>query len=381
MTNPPLHIHAVELPYGRRVRDLWVTSEGFITSTPQEGAKTLEGRFVAPGMVDAHVHLSIDFAGLGLPHGDPQLVTRNAALHVEMGVLAVRDAGYVQQLPLDGVILPQRPVIARSGWISVPTGRFFPGVDIGKLTDPGQLVARVHETADAGIKWFKVIADFPGADMNLFTAPLNYSIEELRDAARAAHARGMMFMAHSTGPHVGDIVEAGADAIEHGTGITPEVVRLMADRGSNWTPTLATVEAFLRKFEDAGAPTSIRQEWDDRMSECLPLAVSLGVPVMVGSDELAHGCSDGEMEAMVRHGLTTSQVLACATVTARRVLGLPGIEEGAVADLVIWKEDPRLDLNVLRRPLAVVAEGKIVGGSVTGRTLPTLSAWKDARPA
>jgi imidazolonepropionase-like amidohydrolase len=217
--------------------------------------------------------------------------------------------------------------------------------------------------------------------MNLFTAPLNYSIEELRDAARAAHARGMMFMAHSTGPHVGDIVEAGADAIEHGTGITPEVVRLMADRGSNWTPTLATVEAFLRKFEDAGAPTSIRQEWDDRMSECLPLAVSLGVPVMVGSDELAHGCSDGEMEAMVRHGLTTSQVLACATVTARRVLGLPGIEEGAVADLVIWKEDPRLDLNVLRRPLAVVAEGKIVGGSVTGRTLPTLSAWKDARPA
>lgn len=380
MSGRALHIQAVELPYGQRARDIWVTSEGRITFARQEDAQTLPGAFVAPGLVDAHVHLSIDFAGLGLPHGTPQLVLDNAALHLGLGVLAVRDAGYVQQLPLEGVVLPTRPVVARSGWISVPRGRFFPGVDIGKLTDPGELVARVHETADAGLRWFKVIADFPGPDMNLFSAPLNYPVEELRAAADAAHERGMKFMAHSTGPFVHEIVDAGADAIEHGTGMTPKVVRLMADRGVNWTPTLATVEAFLRKFEEAGAPAAVRQEWDERMSECLPLAVSMGVPVLVGSDELAHGCSDGEMESMTRHGLSRAQVVAAATIVARRVLGLPGIEEGAPADMVLWDEDPRSDLGALRRPRVVIADGQVVAGRITGRELPALAGWKDARP-
>ena len=358
------HVRAVLLPDGQDPTELWV-DQGRITFSPVPDAQELPGRFAAPGLVDAHIHLSLDFSGTGLPHGCRELVHENLSRLRRAGVLAVRDAGYAQQLDLDDIELPRSPVVLRSGWLTTPEGRFFPtersgGLTVAKHTAAEDLISRVEEVAAAELPWCKIIADFPGADLNLFTAPPNYPIEVLDRAVHRAHELGVKVMTHTTGAFVSDLVAAGVDAIEHGMGVTTDVVQAMAQHDTIWVPTLASVENYLKTVESAGAPTEPREQWSARMTECLSLAVRTGVAVLVGSDELPHGHIVGEMQAMARHGMTAEQVVQAATTLGRARLGLPGLGEGQPADLVLFNQDPRDDLDEIGRPVAVIAAGELV---------------------
>ena len=60
-------------------------------------------------------------------------------------------------------------------------------------------------------------------------------------------------------------------------------------------------------------------------------------------------------------GLPREAALAAASWAAREWLGLPGIEEGAPADLVVYGTDPRADLDALARPRRMVLRGVVVG--------------------
>lgn len=359
MTTVNYHLRAILLPEGRQPVDLWIAN-GRFTFKPVPDAVSLPCAFMAPGLIDGHVHLSLDFANTGLKPHSPELFLHNAQRHLRSGVTALRDAGYVQQLKLTDVELPPLPLILRSGWIHVPEGRFFPGVDIGKWTAPDELLARFEEVAAHGLNWFKIIADFPGPDMDLFQAPLTYPLEVIRSVVEAAHKAGVRVLAHSTGANVGEIVATGVDSIEHGMSITPEVVREMAARGVQWCPTIATAEGFLKAAETKGLPAAVREAYSRRTQDSLETAIALGVPVLVGSDELPHGRIDLEVDAMVRHGLSVDEALRSATTVGRKALDLPGIEEGAPADLVLWDADPRSDLTRLSSPSHVLGAGVLV---------------------
>jgi imidazolonepropionase-like amidohydrolase len=52
--------------------------------------------------------------------------------------------------------------------------------------------------------------------------------------------------------------------------------------------------------------------------------------------------------------------LAGGSWVARRWLGLPGLEEGAPADIVAYATDPRQDLGALQEPVRVILRGRIV---------------------
>ena len=52
--------------------------------------------------------------------------------------------------------------------------------------------------------------------------------------------------------------------------------------------------------------------------------------------------------------------LAAGSWAARDWLGLACVEEGAVADLVVYDADPRADLDVLARPRLTVLRGRLV---------------------
>jgi imidazolonepropionase-like amidohydrolase len=88
--------------------------------------------------------------------------------------------------------------------------------------------------------------------------------------------------------------------------------------------------------------------------------MNIGVPILVGSDEVPHGRILSEMDAMMRHGMTPTEVIAAATSVGRRIMGLQLIEEGASADLVTWDADPRLDLSEIAKPKAILAAGRRV---------------------
>ena len=156
---------------------------------------------------------------------------------------------------------------------------------------------------------------------------------------------------------VGDVLATGLDSVEHANWATEADVAEMARRGTAWTPTLTTV---LGHVEPIAAHVPPAGELLALQRRTLPLAAGLGVTLLAGTDEEPHGSLAGEVAALVRFGVPPAAALAAATTGARRFLGLPGLEEGAPADLVTFAGDPRADPGVLAAPVAVLAGGRRV---------------------
>jgi imidazolonepropionase-like amidohydrolase len=82
--------------------------------------------------------------------------------------------------------------------------------------------------------------------------------------------------------------------------------------------------------------------------------------VLAGTDDLPHGNVVAEIRQLIAAGLPPSAALGAASWTARDYLGLPGLEEGAPADVVAYADDPRVDPECLRHPSRVVLAGRVV---------------------
>ncbi|MFN8569592.1 MAG: hypothetical protein U0Z44_19165 [Kouleothrix sp.] len=163
--------------------------------------------------------------------------------------------------------------------------------------------------------------------------------------------------AHTTGPAAGALVRAGVDSIEHGSLLDAEALEERAGAAA-WVPTLATAIKHLGGLARlAGPPGELVRAWFARTRELLPLAVSLGVRRLAGTDELPHGTIAAEVAALHAHGLSAQQALAAASTAAHTYLGAPPMAAGAPAYLASFAGDPRLQLDLLARPAAVVAAG------------------------
>jgi imidazolonepropionase-like amidohydrolase len=281
-----------------------------------------ESTFTFSGLVDAHVHLTFDFAGDGPAVGAARLAANRQRLRAA-GILAARDAGR----------LPASPAVTGDGLVAAgvflaPAGGFHAGLH--EAVAPEALVAAALAQIDAGSSWVKLIADFPGADGNWFAPRVAYDPDLVAELVAAVHGAGARLMAHVSGPLVGTLVGLGVDSIEHGPLADEAVLRAMAERGTLWTPTVATIASYVGPLP----------QW----RETIPRAVALGVPVLAGSDELGAGELWREVAALHEHGgLTPEQAFAAATDVPRRALDLPA----GPADRVACPADPRDDPRVL----------------------------------
>jgi imidazolonepropionase-like amidohydrolase len=274
------------------------------------------------GLVDAHAHLTIDF-GTGGGIAGARAAARRA------GVLACRDAGSRSGIAFEDLD-PAREVAA--GKFLAPEGRYLK--HLLEPTAPEDLLEEVAAQVARGVPWIKVMADFPGPDRNWFAPIVNYDVALVADVVRVAHDGGARVMAHVSGPVVGDLVDAGVDSIEHGPMADAAVVERMAERGTLWVPTVGTIERHTGPLE----------QW----RATLPLAVELGVPVLVGSDELGPAGVAAEAEALVRlGGLSPAAVLHAATAGARAAFRLPPVD----GDAIVVDGDPATDVTALARVL------------------------------
>jgi imidazolonepropionase-like amidohydrolase len=358
---PALHLAGVLLPEGEH-RDLWVR-DGRITFEPVPGAETVSrGGFVLPGLVDAHCHVGIargggpvaDLAGLR-----DQALTERAA-----GVLALRDCGS----PVDTRALddePDLPRIVRAGRHLAAPRRYIPGLAIE--LEPADLVAEVRVQARRGDGWVKLVGDW--IDRGVGDLAPEWPADVLAAAIAAAHEEGARVTAHTFGTDaLPGLVGAGIDCIEHGTGLTEEIVGAMAARGTAVVPTLVNVAHF-PDFAAAGerrfpAYASTMRRLYAGSGAVVRAAYEAGVPVFAGTDAgggIDHGLVADEIRALHAAGLPAEAALAAGSWAARSWLGLPGIEEGAPADLVVYATDPRADLDSLQRPQRTVLRGRVVG--------------------
>lgn len=323
------------------------------------GAETVwSGGWIIPGLVDAHCHVGI---GPGGPV-DAEEALRQAETERRAGVLLIRDAGS----PIDTRSFDARadlPRIIRAGRHLARTKRYIPGLPID-IDDETQLPEAVAAQARRGDGWVKLVGDWIDRGIGDL-APL-WSDDVLKSAIDAAHANGARVTAHVFGEDaLPGLITAGIDCIEHGTGITDDIIALMFEHGTALVPTLINIDNFPGIADSAAKyPTyaAHMRALHAGSRARIGAAREAGVPIYAGTDAggmIAHGRIADEVAALTGVGLSATDALGAACWDARGWLGAPVLEHGASADLLCFAEDPRSGPEVLGRPDLVMLRGRV----------------------
>jgi len=352
-----------------------VVEDGLITSVAAGGAVPdgiptidLAGRFLVPGLIDAHVHIaSLDAARRALLSG----VTTARS----MGVDHFADLGMRELVRAGEMIGPE---ILSAGYHVRPRpaeGLFLDAPELGDLlgTDvrgPEALRRVTRVMLDHGVDFIKVNATeragLPETDPRkpFFTEP------ELAAIVGEAAARGIPVAAHAHGDGgARDAVLAGVRSIEHGTYLSEETLGLMVERGTYLAPTIAVVVDLTQPGGDYDNPVlEVRgRHMLPRVREMAANAHRLGVRVVAATDtgygpesvlRLSH-----EMMELVGVGLSELETIRAATTTAAELLGV-GDRVGRVApgyegDLLVLDRNPLEDIGAYQDVLFVMSNGRI----------------------
>lgn len=345
------HIDTTLLPEGER-RDLFVV-DGRFTFQPQDDAETIHtGGYAIPGLVDAHAHLAMNSPQ---SHGSIEdQIRASARAQLEAGVLLVREPGSPTRAGRDlGDGLPH--VVTAGRFLSTPGG-YFPGL-AREVTPDALTEAALDEFAWSG-QWVKVIGDFFGSDG---TITPSWPDESLAEAAAAVHDAGGRITMHCMAiGAVTQAVESGFDAIEHGMRMTTDLIEEMGRLQMTWVPTMTILDPVRAMVGPSG--TADRDELMagfDTHPSMVRYGSEHGVRILAGTDAgmVPHGVVATEIRLLAAAGLSPFDALAAGSWEARRYLGLPLIEEGAPADLVIYPDDPTDDFEVLDQPSLVMLGG------------------------
>ena len=353
-----LHVRGPVLPDGEH-GELWVV-DGRVTYDRVEGAETVAEGWVVPGLVDAHCHIGLDAHG-AVPD---DVAERQAITDRDAGTLLVRDAGSAADTRwVDD--RPDLPRIVRAGRHIARTRRYIP--NFGAEVEPEQLVAEVERQAARGDGWVKIVGDW--IDRSQGDLVPCWPAEAVAAAIARAHELGIRVTAHVFGEQaLRDVLAAGIDCVEHGSGLTDDLVALMAERGTALVPTRLQLDNF-PKYAAQGeakfpAYAATMRALHQRLPATLRSVFDAGIPVYAGTDAggvLDHGLIAQEVEALHASGMSAVDALGAASWAARPWLGFPALEEGAPADLVVYPGDPRQDVGVLRTPARIVLRGAVVG--------------------
>lgn len=353
-----LHLRGILLPEEEE-RDVWIV-EGRLSFQPVSGADTIaSGGWILPGFVDAHCHIGMTTDGWA----DDDLQVEQAVLDRDAGALLLRDAG----APVDNTGVQRRedlPRLVRAGRHIARPRRYIR--NLGVEVEPRDLVAEVEHQAARGDGWIKLAADWIDRSVGEL-APV-WPDDVLAAAIGRAHELGVRVAAHTfSEAALPGLINAGIDSIEHGTGITADLLDEIARRQIAVVPTLINVDTFPEIAAAAGdkfpAYAAHMRALHRSSRQRIRDAFEAGVPIYTGTDaggSLPHGLIRDEITALVEAGIPQAEVIAQASWRARAWLGFAGLAEGAPADLVVYDADPRVELATLHEPRRIVLRGRVI---------------------
>jgi imidazolonepropionase-like amidohydrolase len=346
-----------------------------------------------PGLIDTHTHTLLQ-GDITAADYDEQLLkqstayraivgTRSVRRALEYGFTTIRDletegAGYadvdLKKAINNGIIPGPRmrvatramdvtgayPLSGYSWEIQVPHGvQVVDGVEDGRKA--------VREQISNGADWIKVYSDrsyFVRPDGVLDDIP-TFTVDELRAIVDEAHREHHKVASHAMALNgVHNSVEAGVDSIEHGNYIADADLKVMAQRGIFYVPTIYVGEYVAQGRANAGAKV-----WLDMLKiheDTFRRAMSAGVKIAFGTD--VGGFDWGidpavEFRYMVKYGMTPAQAIRAATSSAAELLGMQNdvgsVAAGKYADIVAVKGDPLADVSVLEHVDFVMKGGEI----------------------
>lgn len=356
-----------------------------------KGAKVLDltGHYVIPGLIDSHVHLG----------ANRQELEKNLQFLFDGGITAVRDLGgdaglYARVGPASNAASSLLPRLHYSATFAGPsfwgdrrwkgsTGDHRPGEAPWALaiTDGTDLTAAVRQAKALGVTGIKVYSDLPPRLVRRITVE--------------AHRQRLPVWSHAavfpTRP--ADVVRAGVDVISHSALFVWEGVETLPSgfhvspftdfgpvgpyaRIAAESPAISRVLDEMRRrgiILDATVSTTAPSTSPEGSAWAVRLTAAAsrkGIAIAAGTDRDDARTADGyptlfeEMEMLVEKvGLTPLEAITAATWTGARALRMEtefgSVEPGKLADLVILRADPTIDIRNARQIAYVIKEGNL----------------------
>lgn len=356
----------------------------------------LAGRTVLPGLIDCHVHLSMNAEAAPKPlntDADRKLamfhMAANALRTLHGGITTVRDCGTP-----DGIDFALRrasekglcitPRLLLSGQALCMTGGHGWQLLGTEVDGPDQLRRAARQQIKAGADNVKLIATggilTPGTDIGR----AQLTVAELRAAVDEAHNAGKISAAHAHGPQgIKNATLAGVDSIEHAYFIDDEGIDLMLEYGTVLVATSAAVRNVVHFGTDAGISVDAVQKANSAIAAHVSgfkKAHKAGVKMAMGTDSgvpfTRHGNNLDELEYLTEMGMSPLEAIRIATLDSARLLKLDdrvgSLEEGKIADLIVVTGNPVENISILRHPeniRQVVLNGRVVADRDTSRFL------------
>lgn len=384
-------------------------SSGSVEVPPDAQVLDGKGRVALPGLIDAHLHIT------GMRTGDnvkePLLTpmgvffargVKDLEKLVMAGFTTIVDAGGIVALHLreavnEGTIVGPRifaagfslsPTFGHGDvhympveYVDARTSKFMKPLK-GLLCD-GEAECRkaARYSLREGADFIKVMAT--GGVLSQRDRPdyRGFTLEELKAIVEEAKAAKRFVHAHAQGKEgIMNALNAGVKVIAHAIYMDEEAALLAKEKDAVVVPTLSIVNKILEVGSKAGIP-----EWGLKKSEEVfrdhvenaRKAWKLGVKIATGTDYLGgffpHGENAVELKIFVEKlGMSPAEALKAATETAAEVAGMKGqtgkIEPGMLADIILVKENPLLDIGSLLKTENI--ELVMKGGVVLKNTLP-----------
>jgi imidazolonepropionase-like amidohydrolase len=204
--------------------------------------------------------------------------------------------------------------------------------------------------------------------------------EEMTAIVEEAHRQNLKVAVHAfTPPNIQIALDAGADSIEHGNGVTGEQLKIMREKGIFFDLTPTFFDGFWSKIHEtiteSPALRSANAAGDDRSRKRAAALVQRilksGVKYSAGSDmcwffpEKTRGQASATMFTALQHsGMPSLDILRAVTVNAAEMLGwqdrVGAVEPGKFADLVAVAGDPIADISELERVRFVMKGGQVI---------------------
>lgn len=339
-------------------------STGDVTTPAGAQIIDLQGRWVLPGLIDAHTHIG-DMASARAALLSGVTTARN------MGISHFVDIG-IRELNRRGV--SDLPDMLSAGYHVYPSPREGLFLDFPQLSDlMGGLrgvdgVRRVTRAQiERGVDVIKVNATDRAGTVSTDPRKQLYSEEEMAAIVEEARKAKLYVAAHAHGDEGGyAAVRAGVRSIEHGTYLSRKTLELMKERGTWLVPTIATMAEMIEPRNDVAL--QIRgKHMVPRLRETAVMAVKMGVKIAAGTDTDYTSTSNfrlvNEMMELVRAGMTPMEAIKAGTAYSADCLGIDGrtgrIKPGLEADLIVVERDPLSYLESALDVLMVVNNGRI----------------------